>query len=151
VLPEQAIRQVAAREPVENTSTGLLGSYDFTSLPSYRGQRNFLSPLGWTPEQPQFTSARASELDARSWLRTQFALENLTREIKKSNQFTVHIDCAPTAIEGANGRIVSLSQSADNVNFHLRQEGTYLVFWFRNPLSETRSVLAWTVPGAFEA
>ena len=26
-----------------------------------------------------------------------------------------------------------------------------LVFWFRNPLSETRSVLAWYVRGVFEA
>ena len=50
-----------------------------------------------------------------------------------------------------NGRIVSLSQSADNVNFHLRQEGQFLVFWFRNPLSATRSMLAWRVPGVFEA
>jgi glycopeptide antibiotics resistance protein len=150
-LPEQAIRQVAARKPVENTSTGLLGSYDFTSLPPYRDQRNLSPPLGWTPEQPQFMNARASELDARSWLRTQFPVENLTREIEKSNQFTVHIVCAPAATQDANGRIVSLSQSTDNVNFHLRQEGASLVFWFRNPLSERHSVLAWTVPGAFEA
>jgi glycopeptide antibiotics resistance protein len=150
-LPERAIRQRAARESVPDESTGLLGYYDFTSSPPYRDQRNFLPPLGWTPEQPQFANAQASESDARSWLSTQFAVENLTREIKKSSQFTVHIVCAPAAAHGANGRIVSLSQSADNVNFHLRQEGPNLVFWFRNPLSESRSVLAWTVPGAFEA
>ncbi len=150
-LPEQAIRRITGQESAEDASTSLLGSYDFASSPPYRDQRNFLPPLGWTPEQPQFTNARASELDARSWLRTQFPVENLTREIKKSSQFTVHIVCAPAATQGANGRIVSLSQSAENVNFHLRQEGANLVFWFRNPLSETRSALAWTVRGAFEA
>jgi VanZ family protein len=150
-LPEQVIQRAAAREPVENASTGLLGSYDFTSLPPYRDKRNFLPPLGWTPEQPQVTNTRASELDARSWLRTQIPVENLSQEIKKSSQFSIHIVCAPAAIQGANGRIVSLSYSIENVNFHLRQEGANLVFWFRNPLSETRSVLAWTVPGAFEA
>jgi hypothetical protein len=50
-----------------------------------------------------------------------------------------------------SGRIVSLSQSANNVNFHLRQEGQYLVLFFRNPLSAARSMLAWRVPGVFEA
>jgi hypothetical protein len=32
----------------------------------------------------------------------------------------------------------------------LRQEGQFLVFRLRNPLSATRSLLAWYVPGAFE-
>jgi VanZ family protein len=150
-LPEQAIRRMTGGKSGLDASTGLLGSYDFTESSPYRDQRNFLPPLGWTPEQPQFTNAQASEWDARSWLRTQFPVENLTQEIKKSSQFTVHIVCAPAATQDAEGHIVSLSQSADNVNFHLRQEGSNLVFWFRNPLSETRSVLAWTVPGAFEA
>jgi glycopeptide antibiotics resistance protein len=150
-LPERAIRRISGRESALNASTGLLVSYDFAESSPYRDQKGFLPALGWTSEQPQFANARASELDARSWLSTRFPVENLTREIKKSSQFTVHIVCSPTATQDANGRIVSLSQSADNVNFHLRQEGTNLVFWFRNPLSETRSVLAWTVPGAFEA
>ena len=150
-LPEKAIRRIIGRELADDANTGLLGNYDFTSSPPYQDQRNFLPALDWTPKQPLFANARASELDARSWLRTKFPVENLTREIKKSSQFTVHIVCAPAAIQGANGRIVSLSQSDDNVNFHLRQEGANLVFWFRNPLSETRSVLAWYVRGAFEA
>jgi len=110
-----------------------------------------LPELGWTPEQPQLTNARAPELDGRSWLSTKFPVENLTQEIKKSSQFTVHIICTPAAIQGVNGRIVSLSQSADNVNFHLRQEGPALVFYFRNPLSAKRSMLAWYVRGVFQA
>jgi VanZ family protein len=149
-LPEQTIRRITGRESAEDASTGLLGSYDFTSAAPYQDKRNFLPALVWTPEKPQFTNARASELDAKSWLRTKVPVENLTREIKKSSQFTVHIVCVPAATQVANGRIVSLSQSADNVNFHLREEGGNLVFWFRNPLSETRSVLAWTVHGAIE-
>jgi hypothetical protein len=110
-----------------------------------------LPPLSWTSERPQFTNVREAQVDAKSWLRTDAPAENLTQQIRKSNQFTVHIVCAPAAIQGAGGRIVSLSQSANNVNFHLRQEGANLIFWFRNPLSETRSVLAWTVRDAFDA
>ncbi len=150
-LPEQAIRRISGQESKEDASAGLLGSYDFASSPPYQDQRNFLPALGWTPEQPQFTNARASELDGRSWLRTNLPVGNLTREIMKSSQFTVHIVCAPAATQDASGRIVSLSQSAENVNFQLRQQGANLVFYFRNRLSETRSVLAWPVRGAFEA
>jgi hypothetical protein len=90
-------------------------------------------------------------LDGKSWLRTNVPVENLTQAIGKSSQFSVHIVCTPGADQAANGRIVSLSQSADNVNFHLRQEGGTLVFYFRNPVSARRSMLAWYVRGAFPA
>jgi glycopeptide antibiotics resistance protein len=150
-LPDKAIPELIGRQSADRESTGLLGSYDFTGSPPYRDQTNFLPELGWTPGQPQFTNTRALELDATSWLRTKFPVENLTQEIRKSSQFTVHIVCTPAAIQGVNGRIVSLSQSAENVNFHLRQEGPALVFYFRNPLSARRSMLAWYVRGVFQA
>jgi hypothetical protein len=149
-LPEQAMQHLSGREPVEDASAGFLASYDFTSPTPYQDQRNFLPALGWTPEQPRVANVRATELDARSWLRTKSPVENLTREIKKSNQFTVHLVCTPAETEDVYGRIVSLSQSSKSVNFHLWQQASNLVFWFRNPLTETRSYLAWVVPGAFE-
>jgi VanZ family protein len=148
-LPENAIRRIAAREPAENESAGSLGSYDFTASPPYQDQRNLLPALDWVPQQPPLTSARASQLGAGFWLSTKLPVENLTQEIRKSSQFTVHIACAP-APAGAGGLIVSLSQSANNISFNLRQEGQFLVFFFRNPLSEKRSGLAWRVDDAFE-
>lgn len=150
-LPDKAIPELIRRPSVDDESTGLLGSYDFTGSPPYRDRTNVLPELGWAPQEPPFTNGRALELDARSWLRTKFPVENLTQEIRKSSQFTVHIVCTPAAIQGVNGRIVSLSQAADNVNFHLRQEGPGLVFYFRNPLSARRSMLAWYVRGVFQA
>lgn len=149
-LPDQAIRQLVVQKSVADPSPGLLGSYDFTSAAPYQDKINFLPALNWTPEQPKFTDARAPQWDASSWLSTNMPVENLTREIKKSNQFTIHIVCVPPAEEDVNGRIFSFSQSAGNVNFLLREEGQFLVFRLRNPLSATRSLLAWYVPGAFE-
>ena len=149
-LPDQAIRRLTGQESVDDTSAGLLGSYDFKGSPPYRDKRNFLPALDWIPERPEFTNGQAPEWGARSWLSTNVPVENLTREIKKTSQFTVRIVCAPAAMEDVNGRIFSLSQSAGNVNFLLRQEGQFLVFRLRNPLSATRSLLAWYVPGAFE-
>ena len=150
-LPEQAIRLISKRESAEDARAGLLGSYDFTGSPPYQDQTNSLPGFGWIPAQPQFANARAPELDGKAWLRTSMAVEKLTREIGKSNQFTIHILCAPAATQEAYGRIVSLSQSDDNVNFHLRQQETGLVFYFRNPLSEAGAVLAWPVDDVFEA
>jgi glycopeptide antibiotics resistance protein len=141
-LPDKAIRQLAGRKSADEESAG---------FPPYRDRTNFLPELGWTPEQPQFTKGGAPELGAKSWLSTKFPVENLTQQIRKSSQFTVHIVCTPAAIQGASGRIVSLSQATDNVNFHLRQEGPALVFYFRNPLSAKRSMLAWYVRGVFQA
>ena len=150
-LPEQTIRLISRQESKDDADAGLLGSYDLTSPPPYQDQRNLLPALAWTTAQPHFLSARAPELGANSWLRTKAPVEDLTREIEKSSQFTVHMLCAPADTQGASGRIVSLSQSSDNINFYLRQQGSDLVFWVRNPLSESGAFLAWTVRGAFES
>jgi hypothetical protein len=48
-------------------------------------------------------------------------------------------------------RIVSVSDSSGVTNLTLRQEDSNLVFWFRNPLSVRRSLLAWYVPKVFDA
>lgn len=150
-IPEEAMRRISGKKSTDDANAGLLVSYDFTSPPPYQDQRNFLPALAWTPEQPRFTNARATELDARSWLSSKSPVVNLTREIKKSNQFTVHVVCAPAETADVYGRIVSLSQSSRSVSFHIWQQGSNLVFWFRNPLTETRSYLAWVMPNAFEA
>ncbi len=149
-LPEQAVRRIAARESGGDLSAGLVGTYDFTSSPPYRDQSNFLPPLNWSPHPPQILDPGASGLNAHSWLSTKQPVANLTQAIEKTGQFTVHVVCEPAATPYPAGRIVSLSQSAENVNFHLRQEGQFLFFWFRSPVSETHSSLSWRVRGAFE-
>jgi glycopeptide antibiotics resistance protein len=153
-LPESVIAQVITQKSgklEDATSEGLLASYDFAAAPPYQDQRTFLPALGWTPAKPQAINAQAPEVSSASWLRTPSPVANLTREIVRSNQFTVHIVCAPGAIQNGQGRIVSLSQSSQNINFHLRQDGSNVVFFFLNPLSEKGSMLAWTVRDAFQA
>jgi VanZ family protein len=150
-LSEKEIRGMNERGAVEGTSSGLLGSYDFTSAPPYADQTDDLPSLAWSSEQPQFTNANAAELDARSWLSTKLPVEKLSREIKKSNQFTIRIVCAPEETQGAGGTIVSLSQSAYDVSFQLRQQGANLQLWFREPLADWHSALAWTVRGVFQS
>jgi|SRR5579872_181352 len=154
VLPGSAIEEINAQKwgkLQDVASDGLLGSYDLSDGPPYQDQRNLLPALAWAPANAAVPITQSAELDSKSWLRTAVPVENLTRAIVRSNQFAIHIVCKPGAIENGQGRIVSLSQSSQNINFHLRQENANLVFFFRNPLSEKGSMLAWTVRGAFEA
>jgi glycopeptide antibiotics resistance protein len=152
-IPERLVVRMTAGVLVPDSEQGLLASYDFTTPGPYPDQKKFLPELVWisTNRSLRNDAQPQKEIDGASWLGTEIPVGELTRKIQDTNQFTVRIDCIPAGIQGTDGRIVSISQSAENVNLHLRQEGTNLVLWFRNPLSETRSVLAWYVPGVFEA
>jgi glycopeptide antibiotics resistance protein len=150
-LPPRTIQRLAASESAGNEGSGLLAHYDFRSPGPFQDRNKLLPPLSWEPGQPRQTDAGAPELGDKAWLSTRAPVENLTRDIEKTSKFTIRMVCLPDAIERGSGRMVSLSQSADNVNFHLRQRGADLVFYFRNSLTETRSILAWPLPGVFQA
>lgn len=151
-LSDRAVQRIARQESVD-ADAGLLASYDFSGAPPYQDQKHFLPPLDWVSAQPHLTNAAAPGWNGSSWLSTKSPVENLMRSIAKSSQFTVHVICAPAPNENVNGRIVAFSQSAGNVNFLLRQEGEFLVFRLRDPLSTRRALLglAWYVPGVFQS
>lgn len=150
-LPEELVSRMRARDPEPDAAGGLLASYEFTNPPPYLDQTKILAELSWMPGAPPANDMHALEMDGRSWVGTRIPVAELTREIQKASQFTVRIVCAPARMQNGEGRIVSISQSAENVNFHLRQEKTSLVLFFRTPLSETRSNLVWYVPHVFES
>jgi glycopeptide antibiotics resistance protein len=150
-LTPGAIRRLAGSESAEEESSGLLARYDFRNPGPFQDRSKFLPPLSWEPAQPQRSDASPSGVGDKAWLTTRAPVENLTRDIEKTSKFTIRAVCIPDAIERGSGRIVSLSRSADNVNFHLRQRGADLVFYFRDPLTERRSILAWPLPGVFQA
>ena len=150
-LPEQAIRSLTGPASVNLPSDGLEAAYDFKSAAPFRDQQQHLPPLVWSSAQPGTLSDAIPQLSSAAWLRTGAPATYLTQKIQKTNQFTVHVVAMPAAIDGASGRFFSLSQSLENINFHLRQDGKNLVLFLRDPLSETHSMLAWTVRGVFEA
>jgi len=148
-LPDETVRHIARQQPADDARAGMLASYDFTGEPPYLDKTNFLPAIQWTPQQPHFTAGHMPELNGTFWLSTEVPLENLMERITKTSQFTVHLTCE-TSTGDVNGRIISFSRSAGNVNFLLRQEGRSLVFHLRNPLSASRFFLSWYVHGAFE-
>lgn len=146
-LPESAIEQIAANAAVDSPPGSLQASYDFTGAAPFADQSNRLPALDWAPAAPKEAGTADVELPGSAWLTSRVPAEELVSEIKKTNQFTIHIVCVPAVNVNASGRIVSLSESRENVNFHLRQQDANLYFFFRNPLSETRSNLVWFVGG----
>lgn len=149
-LPEKEIRELGHSAAGADLDSGPLASYDFAGTPPYQDQKNLLPPLDLMPAPPQRVNAGASGPSYPPWLRTESPVEPLAGKIKTSNHFTVHVVCSPEITKNAGGRIVSLSQSTDNVNFHFRQDGANLVIWILDPLSLGRSQLAWTVRRVFE-
>ena len=151
-IPEGLVSRMTIDDQAADADPGLLVSYDFTTPAPYADQRKFLPALSRiSTKPPSKDNVQAIDIERTSWLGTENPVGDLTRKIQETNQFTVRVVCVPAAIYGTNGRIVSISQSIQNVNMHLRQEGTNLVLWIRNPLSDSSSLLAWYVPNVFES
>jgi hypothetical protein len=75
---------------------------------------------------------------------------DLVEDLRKSNQFAVRVVCTPRRTNGVDARILSISQPSGVADLTVRQDGTSLVFWFRNGISVKRSLLAWHVPDVFK-
>jgi hypothetical protein len=85
------------------------------------------------------------DLDGSSWLSSIVPVQDLTRELKRTNQFTVRAVCAPVDVADWDQRIVSISQTSGLANLILRRDGPNLSFWIRNPLTVHRTNVAWYV------
>jgi VanZ like family len=75
----------------------------------------------------------------------------LVADLRRTNQFALHVVCKPAEGDGSYAQIVSISHVPTVANLTMRQEGASLVFWFRNPLSARHAQLAWYVPHVFAA
>jgi glycopeptide antibiotics resistance protein len=150
-LRKELVQQLSAGQAVDTANPGLLVDYDFSAGPPFRNQRQIASELAWAPRAPVNTDSGLLALDGASWLTTSIAVPDLIASLQKTNQFTVRVLCNPAETNSDDARIVSVSQPTGLVDFTLRQEGSNLVFWFRNPLSVSHAILAWYYPKIFAA
>jgi glycopeptide antibiotics resistance protein len=123
--------------------------YDFSSPTPFQDSKEFLPSLSWAPAAALSQNSNGVTLDGKSWLTSQAAVADLVDDIRKTNQFSLHIICAAAQPHTGNGHIVSISRSPWFSDLTLRQEESSLVFWFRSPLSIKRAILAWYVPNVF--
>ncbi len=147
-LSDESARQLTAGEPAPGTETGLLASYELTGAPPYDDHTKSLPALAWISSSPP-RDLKTLDLNGSSWLTTMVPVTNLTQELKRTNQFAVRAICTPADVADLDQIIVSISQVYGTPDLYLRREEADLVFWFRNPLSMHRSLLAWRVRSVF--
>jgi len=123
--------------------------YDFSSATPFQDLKGFLPSLSWTPAAPLTPNPNELDLDGKSWLTSRTAVADLVDDIRMTNQFSVHVICTAAQPHSGNGHIISISRSPWFADLTLRQEESDLVFWFRNPVSIRRAILAWYVPDVF--
>jgi hypothetical protein len=138
-------KRVLAAESANTTVPGLRASFDLSSSTPLHDQLNFLSDLVWRPPTLARLETNPLVLDGSSWLSSQINVTNLIQDLRKSNQFTIRVVCTP-GLTNVDARILSISQPSGMADLTMRQEGTALVFWFRNGISSRKSQLAWHIP-----
>jgi VanZ family protein len=147
-LSDESARKLTAGETAPGTETGLLASFDFTGVPPYDDQTKSLPALTWISSSPP-RDLETLDLNGSSWLATMVPVTKLTQELKRTNQFAVRAICTPADVADLDQIIVSISQVYGTPDLYLRREEADLLFWFRNPLSMHRSLLAWRVRSVF--
>jgi VanZ like family len=146
-----ARRGLAAGARSREAPANLLASYDFSGPPGLEGQTHFASNLSWTPSLQGRLDSTGAVLDGKRWLTSGTPVPNLVAAIQRTNQFAIQIVCTPAESNRSSGKIVSISKPDGPTDFEMRQQGSSLVVWLRNPLTVKHSRLAWSVPNVFSA
>jgi len=149
-LSDESAQKLTAGETAPDAETGLLASYEFAGAPPYIDQKKSLPALAWISSSPPHDS-KVLDLNGSSWLSSKVPVTELTQELKRTNQFAVRAVCTPADVADLEQLIVSISHVYGTPDLTLRRDGADLGFWFRNPLSMYRSLLAWRVRGIFTA
>lgn len=150
-LPQQLSEELTSGSADADARNGLVGNFDFSGPSLLQDQQRRFPDLVWTPRTPNAGNGSPLVLDGYHWLVSTAPVSDFVHELQSSNQFTVRVGCILGEVSDGDKRIVSISNSSGITNLTLRQEGTNLVFWFRNPLSVKRSLLAWYIPKVFAA
>jgi glycopeptide antibiotics resistance protein len=150
-LPDPVGQELTSGTSVAAGRHGLVGDFDFSGPSALQDRQGLLPDLEWTPRSPFSPNVGALVLDGSHWLVSKQPVPAFVQVVEQSNQFAVRVVCILGEVGDGDKRIVSISNSSGITNLTLRQEGANLVFWFRNPLSVKRSLLAWYTPKVFDA
>lgn len=123
--------------------------YDFSMLRNSTAPLQFDPKLFWIPGVPDEQEVRGAAFNGKSWLSTKTNVPDLVENLRKTNQFTIHLVCTPDDVADAWGRIVYISDYDLIADVMVRQETTGLGFGFNTPLASKHAQLIWSVPGVF--
>jgi len=148
-LPVDLAKQVTAGQ-IGLETLASFASYRFSQGSTIRDDNNFLPDLHWVPDSPDTVEHQPGVLTGGAWLASKAPVTSLVETLQRTNQFSIRIVVTPDEVEGADGRIVTISREPGITDLSLRQREAHLVLWFRNPLSVRREQqLAWTISDVF--
>lgn len=130
-------------------AAGAIVAYDFIAGPPFADRMKALPDLAWSLGVEGHGDPAQLVLDNGKALALTAPAANLIADLRRTNQFAVHVVCKATAQGGSYAQIVSISGPPNVANLMLRQQDLTLEFWFRNPLSARHAQLAWFVPKVF--
>ncbi len=129
---EQVIRQGLAAV----AGPAFVGSYAFSSKTPTGQASGVLPPLRWQGTASPPVHKSAVLLSPEGWLQTAGPAAGLTERVRRTNQFTLTVLCAPARHnQFGPARIVSLSLDSVQRNFTLGQFGSHVALRVRTPLT----------------
>ncbi len=143
-------REITSQQEGTHPSLDSMVAYSFSGAAPFGDARHFLPNLAWASEPPSSQLSDGATLGP-SWLISAGPVPTLVSSVETTGQFALRLVCEPTGSGDADGRILSLSAPSGSVNMELRQDGSALAFWFRNPFSARRARMSWIVPQVFAA
>ena len=149
-LPEKVANEISAGKAGSATgnSPAPVAAYDFSAPPPVPDERRSLPDLVWNSGD-QGIAAKGFVLDGKTWLDSASPVEGLVKNFQATNQFSLYVECASSEIDGDDKQIVSISRKSGIFDLDMRQDGPDLGFWFRNPLSTRRYLLAEVISNVF--
>jgi VanZ family protein len=135
IAPEQ-VEPVIRQGLAAVAGPAFVGSYVFApEIPTGQGS-GVLPPLRWRGTASPSVHDNAVLLSREGWLQTAGPAAVLTERVRRTNQFTLAVLCAPARHnQFGPARIVSLSLDSVERNFTLGQFGSHVALRVRTPLT----------------
>jgi hypothetical protein len=140
---------VASRQPL-SAEDGLVLSYQAPSGSKLQSTNVSSSPSPSGLEPMRSGSGKGFDLASLPWSGIRVPAVNVSERVAQTNQLTLRVICdAALRDEAPFGRIVSLSQDAQHLNFILSQQRSNLLIGFRTPLTGEDGEPALIAPKVF--
>lgn len=143
-------KEIAASGQPLSAKDGLLAAYRPPSGSKLQNTKVSSSPPPSSLEPIRSSSEKRSDLASLPRAGIRVPAANVGERVEKTEQLTLRVICdAALQNEAPFGRIVSLSQDSQHLNFILSQERSNLLFGFRTPLTEEDGEPALIAPKVF--
>lgn len=146
-VPPKRARDITASRGGEQPA-GLIGAYRFSGPGPFQDTQHTLPALDWA-SRPESRESDGAAFDGRSWLISVQPVPTLVTSVEGTGQFALRVICHTSPSMSTVGRIVSLSSPGGRENLALSQSGSALTFWFRNPLTTSRTRMTWIATHIF--